>query len=47
MKDKKQCPYGDSEIEYVNLGYREYIFCYVCQCKYFKEDYIKQSEGEK
>jgi len=50
LSDKTECPYGDTEIDYVSLGHREYIFCYVCQSKYFKEDYSKMGEkltGEK
>jgi len=41
LSKKETCPYGDKEIDYVNLGHRDYIFCYIYQCKYFKEDWIE------
>lgn len=40
----KRCPYGDTEIDYVDLGYRWYVYCYICKTKYFKEDYDKMLE---
>lgn len=45
MIKKDQCPHGDKEVDFVNLGHRQYVFCYVCQCKYFEEDYAETNES--
>jgi len=41
LRDKTVCPFGHDTIDYVNLGHREYIFCYTCGKKFFEEDYEK------
>lgn len=41
MKIKWQpaCPYGHENIDYVDLGHRDYIFCYKCNKQYIQEDF--------
>ena len=37
---KTECPQGHTEIDFVDLGHK-YTFCYVCQQKFVRDDYLK------
>jgi len=37
---ESQCPKGHNKIDYVNLGHRDYCFCYVCKKKYYRCDFV-------
>jgi len=36
---QSSCPYGHEEIDFIDLEYRKYVYCYKCKKKYFQEDY--------
>lgn len=40
----KECPCGDKEVDYVDTGNNKYVFCYICQTKYYEEDYNEMSK---
>lgn len=37
---QKECPKGHTEVDFVDLGHK-YTFCYTCNCKYVRDDYLK------
>lgn len=48
MLQKNKCPFGDDIVQYVYFpNGKSFVFCYICQHKYFKKDYKKTKDLKK
>ena len=43
-----ECPKGHEkdDVEYVDMVYRQYVFCYVCQKSYSPDDYLGDDKND-
>jgi len=39
VRNKTTCPFGHDNIDYVDMWYYDYVFCYTCGRMFFEEDY--------